>query len=101
MEGINVMLVKKGGTRRESNCCPEKEDGGRPKLMPEPRMQHVLSLPRSAHESLAVRSVHPHFEFLPVYLCQEVWTVCGKLRAVVMLADLCRRTLARVSGAGG
>lgn len=61
-----MMLVKKGGRRWESNCCPDEEDGGRPKLMPETRLQCVLSLPRSAHKSLAVYSVHPHFEFLPL-----------------------------------
>lgn len=68
-----MMLVKKGGRRWGSSGCPEKEDGGRPKLMPEPRMQHVLSLPRSAHESLAVCSVHPQFEiFAGVTLPGEV-----------------------------
>lgn len=59
------------------------ERGGRTKLMPEPRMQHVLSLPRCAHKSLAVYSVHLRFEFLLVQLCQRTWTVRGNLRAVV------------------
>lgn len=104
LENRSTMLGKNSKRRWEGNCCPEKKGDGRSKLMLAPRMQCAAcaSALRSAPESLAACSIHPHLEFLPVQLyCSLCQRARGSLLVTseqVCVAGLCHGTTLGLSG---